>query len=142
MPFYSCAFRSLAPESDALNRAEDEDGGKRSSLLLLSRLIREKACRWLSNNLTPIYNGINKQTLKNSSEKSVLVESWRLMPHLRLSFSLILELAAVSDLADETLVQNKLFDTLLDQVRSELSTWIALASLSFRNSKGNVLAER
>jgi hypothetical protein len=97
--------------------AEDEDFGSRSSLLLLSRLIRENACTWLSSNLKPIVEGIKAQRAKRGNEFKVSIESWRLMPHLRVAFSLLVELAASSDLADESILNMKLFDHVLEQVR-------------------------
>ena len=116
MPYYSCAFRSLPPATDALALAEDEDGGARSSLLLLSRLIRENACLWLSSNLKPIATGIKAQNEKKGENFKISIESWRLMPHLRVAFSLIVEMAASSDLADESIVDMALFDHVLEQV--------------------------
>lgn len=118
MPFYSCAFRSLSPTTDALALAEDEDKGCVSSLLLLSRLIRENACTWLSSNLKPIVEGIKNQNAKRGPGSKVTIEAWRLMPHLRLAFSLIVEMVAVIDLADESLVSFKMFDHLMEQVRT------------------------
>jgi len=118
MPFYSCAFRSLSPTTDALALAEDEDKGSTSSLLLLSRLIRENACVWLSSNLKPITEGIKNQNARRGSESKVTIEAWRLMPHLRLVFSLIFEMVAAVELADESLLGIKMFDHLMEQVRT------------------------
>jgi hypothetical protein len=120
MPFYSCVFRSLPPENDALARAEDEDNGQRSSLFLLSRLVRENACMWLSSNLKPIVDGLKNQQEKIGPDTKVTIEAWRLMPHLRVAFSLFVEMVATADLADESLINMKVYDHVLDQVRSVL----------------------
>lgn len=117
MPFYSCAFRSLSPTTDALALAEDEDKGHLSSLLLLSRLIRENACVWLSSNIKPIVEGLKTQNSKREPGSKVTIEAWRLMPHLRLAFSLIFEMVAAIELADESLLGTKMFDHLMEQVR-------------------------
>lgn len=114
MPFYSCVFRSLAPETDALARAEDGDGGQRSSLYLLSRLIRENACLWISTNLKPIALGIKNLQASQSAGQKVTIDAWRLMPHLRVAFSLFVEIVAAADLADESLVGMKMYDHILD----------------------------
>lgn len=123
MPFYSCIFRSLAPATDALALAEDEDRGELSSLVLISRIVRENACLWLANNLKPIAEGIKQQQEKLGPQAKVSIEAWRLMPHLRLSFSLIVEMAAAADLADESIVGIKLYDHLMDQF------WLCLKAL-------------
>lgn len=116
MPFYGCAFRSLTPTTDALALAEDQERDE-SSLRLLSRIVREQACTWFMLNLIPIHDNLKNHMEKLGKEEKLTIESWRLMPHLRLSFSLLIEIAAAADLADEPLNNIKLYDTLLDKVR-------------------------
>lgn len=119
MPFYSCAFRSVAPATRALAQAE-EDEREESSLRLLSRIVKENACSWLLENLIPIADSIETQKKKNGADSKVSIEAWRLMPHLRFAFSLLMEIAAAVDLADESITDVKLYQFILDKVRRVL----------------------
>ena len=117
MPFYSCVFRSVAPSTRALALAEDDEK-EESSLRLLSRIVKENGCSWLLQNLIPIADSIKNQQEKLGKDSKVTIEAWRLMPHLRFSFSLLMEIVAAADLADESIANIGLYNFISDKVRS------------------------
>lgn len=116
MPFYSCVFRSVAPTTRALAQAEDDER-EESSLRLLSRIVKENACSWLLQNLIPIAESLKNQQEKNGPDSKVTIEAWRLMPHLRFSFSLIVEIVAAADLADESIADVDFYHFIVEKVR-------------------------